>query len=344
MQLPLWGAAAVIVIWGLWQALEFRRGLLAEVHQNEFRDHRSEVVEPDPALDPLPPADDAATGSGDAVRQVFVVRSTRTDIPALMETDVPPPPEMHNERWEEHKAAATEPAPGVAFTSEELVTRGFALLNAGRVVEGRDALNAALAQTHDEARAAQLRQVLTEINTGVFLGSALLPEDSAARYVEIQSGDSFLKLARTFEVSAAYLEQINPSLNPRNLKPLTGVKIVRGPFALRLFKHASRLDLYVRELFVRSFAVELPEGNYLPKGEYRIASETKLQVGSRTWLGFEGAEPATVEVAIGWIYGSAGPRGTSARDRSSGIHVADADLLQLYNVLIESRSHLRVEP
>jgi hypothetical protein len=182
------------------------------------------------------------------------------------------------------------------------------------------------------------------MNASVFLGSAIVPEDPAARYMEIRPGDSFLKLGRQYAVPAAYLEAINPSLNARNLKPLTGVKIVRGPFSLRLVKHAERLDLYARDLYVRSFGTTFPEGNVLPRGDYRIAAGTKIQVGARAWIGFEPADSATEDAASGWIYGSSGPRGSTARDHQSGIQVADRELLQIYNVVVEGRSHLYVEP
>jgi hypothetical protein len=44
------------------------------------------------------------------------------------------------------------------------------------------------------------------------------------------------------------------------------------------------------------------------------------------------------------MFGAAGPRGTTPKDRATGIHLGDGDLAQLYNVLSEGRSHLRVEP
>ena len=182
------------------------------------------------------------------------------------------------------------------------------------------------------------------MNGSVFLGTALLPVDPLARYVDIQPGDSFLKLGRTFGVPAAYLAAINPDLNPRNLKPTAGVKIVQGPFAVRVVKRAARLDLFARDMYVRSYAIALPEGNYLPRGAYRVAQGTKVQAGGRAWIGFEGAEDATAGVQSGWMYGSTGPRGSAAKDRATGVRLADGDLLQLFAVLVETRSTLQVEP
>jgi len=232
-----------------------------------------------------------------------------------------------------------------SISASELITRGKADLAAGRMVPARFALNTALARTQDPAASADLRGILSTINEGVFLGSDILPDDPCARLIEIQDGDSFLKLGRTYGVPAAFIQSINPSIPPEKLKPLTGVKIVQGPFHLRIIKHERRLDLYARDIFVRSFTVEFPEGNALPGGQYGIAPGTKLDLGgTRIWIGFEGYETATQDITAGWIFGSAGPRGSTQRDRASGIELADSDLAVLYNVLSEGRSRLRVEP
>jgi hypothetical protein len=230
-----------------------------------------------------------------------------------------------------------------SLTAEELVARGNASLDAGELVAARYALNAALGRTTSADEATVLRDRLAQLNAPVFLGSDVLPDDPAARFIDIMPGDSFLRLGNRFGLTAAYLQAINPSLNARNLKPLTGVKVVSGPFNMHLAKQAGRLDVYVRDLYLGSVTVTYPEGNDLPRGEYRIAAATKFQTGGSHWIGYESAEPATERIAIGWMFGSAGPRGNNPRDRVSGIRLNDSDLTLLYNVLVESRSRLTVD-
>ena len=83
---------------------------------------------------------------------------------------------------------------------------------------------------------------------------------------------------------------------------------------------------------------EIEQGDYLPRGTYRMRAAEKIQLGNKVWIGFEGAAPETQDISIGWIYGSAGPRLGRNRGLPAGIKVADPDLRQLYNVLVESRS------
>lgn len=335
--LPIWAVTTLVVGWGIWQVAEFRRTLLADAPPPPA------ITEPAAPADVPAPVADSQPAEAPADADPWSATAT-----APSNASPAPDPLLESS----HASAATAPValPSVADTPTDidaLIARGLTLLDADRIIEGRSDLNAALAHLPEEdPRADTLRQQLASLNTGIFLGSAVLPGDPAAKYVNIQHGDTFLKLAHRYAIPAAFLADINPNLNPRNLKPMTGIKVVRGPFHIRLIKHADRIDLYARELYVRSFPAEFDDATYLPRGLYRLASGTKIQLApSRVWIGFEGTDADTRDLPLGWIYGSAGPRGARAsQDRSPGLKLADSDLRQLYNVLIENRSLLRVDP
>lgn len=322
----MWCAMGTLVAWGLWQAHEVRRSVMLESQHAAVvsLDDAQTAAASDPALRPivqlpyLPPLM-AATGA----IQPSVVLIGLDSQAGPFGSEVPAFPGN--------------------LSADDLRAKAAALLDAGQIARGRAALNAALWRAGDGPDADPLRRQLATLNSGVFLGSDVLPDDPFANFIEIQPGDTFLKLGHQFDVPASYLEAVNPNLNARNLKPLTGLKVVQGPFNLRLVKHARRMDLYLRDLYVRSYPVQLEEGYYLPQGEYRIAAGTKVQVQNRVWIGFEGDEPATLDVTAGSLYGSAGPRG-AARNQASGIRIADEDLWQIYNLVVETKSLLRVDP
>jgi hypothetical protein len=326
----------------LWQAAQFRSEVLAEVGGPR-------VVETAPvavaATEPVTVATtDASPDQGDLIdpsERVTAEEWASATTPAgiVQENLVADAGALLDQHGgvEDHAA--------VTGTMEELMARGAKFLDAGKIVEGRAALNGALEQLETDPRGEKLRQELAELNAGIFLGSMVVPGDPAAKYIEIQPGDSFLKLGRRYSVPASFLEAINPGLNPRNLKPLAGVKVVQGPFHLRVFKSAGRIDLYARDLYVQSFAGVVEEGNYLPVGTYRVSAGTKIRVGQKVWVGIEGGGDHGGEMVSGWLYGEAGPRGRTRRsDLISGVKIADGDLWQLYNVLVEGRSLVRIEP
>ena len=208
----------------------------------------------------------------------------------------------------------------------------------------RAALNAALLILGNDTRAPILRQQLAAMNTGVFLGAAIVPEDTAAPVVEIRPGDSFLKIGRRYDIPAGLLESLNPGVNSRSLRTGGGIKVVQGPFHLRYTKSGRRLDLYARDLYVKSYDAIVEEGDLLPRGTYRIKAATKITVGGTVWVGFEGVSAEARQITIGWIYGSSGPRLGRNRGLPSGLKVSDEDMRQLYNTVVESDSLLRVEP
>ena len=234
------------------------------------------------------------------------------------------------------------------LTAADLRKQGSTLLDAGRIIDGTGGVECYgdLGRATDEGGGgADSRKCWRGLIQSVFLGTAVLPEDPLARFVNIRPGDTFLKLGQGHAVTAAYLEAINPSLNSHNLRPLTGVKIVQGPFSLRISKRYGRGDLFVREMYVRSFAVEMPEGNYLPRGEYRLSQGNKIQAGGADMrLVLRERNRRRRVWQNGWLYGSCRPRGKEMKDRATGMRVGDSDLQELYNLLVESRSHIRVEP
>jgi LysM repeat protein len=329
--LPIWGLCLTLIGWGLWQAELLRRSVVSQ--------GQTVALTPGMAVGPTQTAEDSSLG-----KALLLPATTRPEDGQGVDTPsggTAASPEV---------TATLEPTPSfdAALSAEDLVQQGMSLLNGGKAAAGRYALNEALARTTNEARAAQLRQVLATMNAPVFLGTDLLPDDPSARMIPIRSGDTFLSLARSYGVPVALLQKLNPALDPRNLQLRTGVKIVQGPFHVRIAKHAGRLDLYARDIYVASCLVSFPEGNYLPRGDYEVAPGTKLQVGGpfsgRTWIGFRGVEPATEGVTSGWMFGAAGPRGSAPQDRTTGMQMGVGDLAQLYNVLSEGRSHVRVEP
>jgi hypothetical protein len=324
--LPLWVIALGLIGWGIWQAMAVRRAMLAQ----------APAVTTHPAM---------------AINGVTVMPvGAQGGEPWTMTPDTHPDgiddTLVIKETQEVVDQSFLEPTPGCdpALSADELFAHGKDLLENNQMVAGRFALNAALARSTDEAQAEQLRGILANLNIPVFMGTAVLPDDPCVRYVDIRSGDTFLSLARTYGVTSQFLQRINPSLNPNNLKVLTGIKVVQGPFHVRISKRAGRLDLYARDIYVASCAVDFPEGNYLPKGDYQVTAGTKLLLGSRIWIGFEGREEATEGVANGWLFGSAGPRGSDTKNRATGVHMADSDLAQLYLTLAEARSHIRIDP
>ncbi|GEM_PF-2052516 len=323
-----WTLTLALMAWGAWQLASFHKTILADAQKLQEQSSETPTPPPETIVD-IDPVEPTAMPND---RELALMRSVDTDTSAPAPTTLDTP--------------ATEPADRTAQIAD-FRQRADSLLAEGRIVEGRAALNNALAcMTAGDSQSATLRRQLASLNVPVFLGSDILPEDPLSLYAEIRPGDSFLKIGHTYFIPSALIAKLNPNLSPTNLKPGTGVKVVTGPFHLRVSKGLQRIDLYLRDMYVRSYDITMEEGNFLPRGLYRIKKEAKIQVGTRLWIGFESATDNLDSVEVAWFYGSAGPRGRSTAhgDTSRGIKLADADLAQLYNVLVESHSTVRIEP
>ncbi len=262
-----WSIAVAVICWGIWQAAALRHTL-----QNAWNSQRTLATQPQMAV---AAAQVTATGAqgGEPLTAPAPSGMIPPELPdgsepaAVMDPLVPP----KSAADPDGDSALLEKTPvfDPALSAPELAARGKKLLDAGQPIAGRFALNAALARTQDSAMAAQLRAALSDLNVPVFLGTAILPDDPCARYVDIHEGDSFLKLGREFGVPAAFIQAINPSLSPSRLKPLTGVKIVQGPFHARISKSEHRLDLYARDIF------SARSGSPFPKATNSRAANTR---------------------------------------------------------------------
>ena len=67
-------------------------------------------------------------------------------------------------------------------------------------------------------------------------------------------GGSFQKIGRRFGISSDMVALLNPDVNPRRLRVGWGIKVVQGPFNLRVVRSDGRLDLYARDVYVCSYA------------------------------------------------------------------------------------------
>ena len=229
-----------------------------------------------------------------------------------------------------------------------LFDSGARALEAGKISAGRDLLNQALAGGPDELQGEALRRRLSALNTGIFLGQDVPQNDPYVRLGAIARGDSLVRLGRQYKVPAELLTALNPQLNPRNLPLGAGIKLVYGPFHVRVEKRAGRLDLFARDMYVQSFPVGFDEGNYLAPGLYHVARGGKIALGGagpadRRWVMCEGVADRDGGAAAACLYGSAGPRPTG-RIGLSGVRCSDEVLRRVYNTLIEQDSLLRVDP
>jgi LysM repeat protein len=164
----------------------------------------------------------------------------------------------------------------------------------------------------------------------------------------IESGDSFQKIGRKYHISSDLVALLNPDVNPRKLRVGAGIKVVQGPFNLKVVRSDGRLDLYARDLYVRSYAVHFEDGAFMPAGMYKVRAGGKVVTRNAAGAVLErveitGADEQTQQVRVATLYASPTMRTPASGGMVAGMQVAEGDLGQLFAALLEGESWVKVE-
>src|SRR5262249_27388896 len=131
------------------------------------------------------------------------------------------------------------------------------------------------------------------------------------------------------------LGRINGVSEPNRLQVGQRVKVIRGPFSAVISKTAHRMDIYLGNIYVRSFIVGLGQNGSTPTGAWTINSKLKNPswtdpvsskhfladdpdnpIGER-WIGLSGVEGDAVGKLGFGIHGTIDP-GSIGQDKSMG--------------------------
>lgn len=242
------------------------------------------------------------------------------------------------------------------------IKRGMAMLSAGQLVQGRSALSRVLfspnVQLSDDD-ASRIRAALTKVNQTLIFSSAIVADDPLEVSYTIQSGDYLSRLAPKFNLTHQFVEQINGIADPKRLQVGQKIKLLKGPFGVRVVKSALRVDAFIHapdgsRIYVRSFPCGLGRDNSTPLGRWIIEPGHKMENPSyrnpRTgktygrndpdnpvgeyWMALKGVDANTKGLDGYGIHGTIAP-GSIGREESLGcVRLGKKDIAQLYRMLV----------
>lgn len=139
----------------------------------------------------------------------------------------------------------------------------------------RSELNRALARTRDEAKARRLRQQLAKLADRTIFSREIFENDPLVEAYTVQSGETLIAIAKRYKVSPEIIMRINGIRDARRLRAGQRIKVPHGPFHIRIDKSDFRLDLYLQDLFVRSFTVGLGTNGGTPLGTWKVKNRLR---------------------------------------------------------------------
>ena len=159
------------------------------------------------------------------------------------------------------------------------------------------------------------------------------------------------------------LMQINGIQRARALQAGRAIKVIHGPFHAKVNRSTFTLDLYLQDMYVRSFKVGLGKTGYeTPTGHWRVQDHGKLikppwtdpdtgrlykstdpdyPLGSR-WIGLEGVDGAAKGRTGFAIHGTKDPEQIGTAGSRGCIRMYNEDAILMYNLLVPLNSQVDV--
>jgi len=279
---------------------------------------------------------------------------------------------------EEKRAAMTEGSGGAAGASEaertfrpnpasaELVNQAVKILaeDPPRIIEARQMLNNALPMLQSKPQQDFVKGKLSELADEWLFSRTIYPQDRLCGTYKVEPGEQLRIIARQFKVPYQTLMEVNHIYNPQGLQAGQVLKVVFGPFNAVIDRSDFRMDLYLQDVYVKSFPVGLgKQGMETPTGLWVVAQGGKMvrppwtdpvtlrryepddadyPLGSR-WIGLEGIEGDSVGRVGFAIHGTKDANEIGTASSQGCIRLHNGNAILVYNLLEEGVSKVRIK-
>lgn len=263
-------------------------------------------------------------------------------------------------------AAPAALTPQTGHVQQE-IAQGIALIEGGKVVEGRAILSEVLFNYDKELKpenAAWIRAKLTELNNTYVYGKRNLSEDDIAAVYTVKPGDLVAKIANAYRIPDQLLLNLSGMKSAKSLQVGNKVKVILGPVHARVTKHEYRMDFYVlnkqgAKIYLKSLNVGLGMDNRTPVGKFRVGvldgdllrgkmensawkdpengkyyePGDKANPIGRFWIPLQGTEPTTAGFTGYGIHGTTDPKSIGQNMSHGCVRLVDADIEEVYHTL-----------
>jgi lipoprotein-anchoring transpeptidase ErfK/SrfK len=266
---------------------------------------------------------------------------------------------------------AVEPQPVVAMPSpadaqtEAALAEAMALLRAqpSDTIAARNKLNQTLQMSLTPQQRETVKTEMARLAESWLLGPAAFAGDTLCDTYVVKRGEVLDVIGRRLKVPHEFLMRINNIPRPEALQAGRPLKVVKGPFHVKVYRSKFVLDLYLQDTYVRSFKVGLGKPGYeTPLGLWRVQEGGKLikptwtdpdsgrlykaadpdyPLGSR-WIALDGVSGAAQGRTGFAIHGTKDPEQIGTAGSRGCIRMYNEDVVLVYNQLVPLYSQVEV--
>ncbi len=233
----------------------------------------------------------------------------------------------------------------------------------GELIRARDKLNKLLQGEITPEQRQTIKDEMARLSKDWLFGPAAFPGDMLCDTYTVRRGDLLDVLGRRMKVPYEMLMQINNIQRPQALQAGRALKVVHGPFHVKVNRSAFTLDLYLQDMYVRSFKVGLGKPGYeTPTGRWRVQERGKLirppwtdpdtgrqykssdpdyPLGTR-WIGLDGVDGAAKGRTGFAIHGTKEPEQIGTAGSRGCIRMYNDDVELMYSLLAPLYSQVDV--
>lgn len=247
----------------------------------------------------------------------------------------------------------------------ELIEDANRDIASGKIVAARDKLNQLLIAPAkiSPTDLVAVKKLLAELSKKWLFSRDKFPGDALTSLYKVQPGDRLADIGKKYKVPYEILMKINDIKRPELLRAGRTIKVIQGPFHVKIYRSTYTLDLYLgNKTYVKSFRVGLGElGKDTPSGGWRVRTNGKLvsppwpspegrmiypedsdyPLGSR-WIGMEGIDgEAKGRTGFG-IHGTKDSRTIGTRSSMGCIRLYNGNVIELYDMLTPGISEIRI--
>lgn len=324
-------------------------------------------------------ADVAMTDAGEAAGSLTALRATRpassdghaADLSSSVRANAPasitnsveiafqpaavgqPTPETSEQPGEPVEIADATPADSMGLAA------GRAALDRGEQVAGRALLSRSLAGRAADPAARGVRAELSRMAEAMLFSRAVIPNDPLTGTHIVAGGESLHVIAKRNRITQTLLASINQIDNPSRVRAGARLKILHGPFRAVIYKSLHRLDVYLGDVYVRSFHVGLGTNGGTPLGDWRVgtklsnpdwtdptngthyaADDPANPIGEH-WIGLQCVAGDCLGRSGFGIHGTIDPASIGENMSMGCVRLVPDDVSALFDLLV--RKHSRVE-
>ncbi len=278
-------------------------------------------------------------------------------LPLVPRSQVPSEPNLS----ETSQMATAEANPRVA----ELIAEAMELLDAkpARLIDARDRLNDTSAMPMSRQQRAFVKKRLSALADKWLFSRTVFPQDRLCGVYKVRPGDQLRTIGKQHKVPYEILLQINKISDPKALQAGETIKVINGPFHVRVYRSNFTMDLYLQNTFVRSFPVglgkpdrETPTGLWVVKPDGKLimptwtnpvtgkryeADDPDYPLGSR-WIGLTGIKGAAKDRTGFAIHGTKKPEEIGMANSQGCIRLHNGDAILIYNLLAPGYSRVEI--